>query len=61
MTAALALSPPPSLKGSIQTAATAQVQPATGEAESARKRVEARLQAQEKRLRLTLKSICTGC
>jgi Transglycosylase SLT domain len=51
----------PGLTGRTQTAALAQPEAAAAEAEVARKRMEARLQAQEKRLRMTLKSICTGC
>ena len=51
----------PGFIGRTQTAALAQPQAAAVEAEAARKRFEARLQAQERRLRMTLKSICTGC
>ena len=51
----------PGLTGRTQTAALAQPEAAGAEAEVARKRIEARLQAKEKRLRMTLKSICTGC
>jgi len=51
----------PGLTERTQTAALAQPEAAAAEAEVARKRMEARLQAQEKRLRMTLKSICTGC
>ena len=51
----------PGFIGRTQTAALAQPQAAAVVAEAARKRFEARLQAQEKRLRMTLKSICTGC
>jgi hypothetical protein len=50
----------PGFIGRTQTAALAQPQ-AAAEAEAARKRFKARLQAQERRLRMTLKSICTGC
>ena len=34
---------------------------AAAQAEAARRRIEAKLEAQEKRIRMTLKSICTGC
>ena len=60
-TPAVALPLRPGLTGRTQTAALTQPQPGAAEAEAARKRIEARLQAQEKRLRMTLKSICTGC
>jgi hypothetical protein len=51
----------PGLTGRTQTAALAQPQAAAAEAEAARKRIEARLQAQERRVRTTMKSICIGC
>ena len=60
-TPALALPLRPGLTGRTQTAALAQPQAAATEAEAARKRIEARLQAQERRLRMTLESICAGC
>ena len=60
-TPAVALPLRPGLTGRAQTAALTQPQAAAAEVETARKRIEARLQAQEKRLRMTLKSICVGC
>ena len=51
----------PGLSGRTQTAGLAQPQAAAAEVEAARRRIEARLQAKERRLRVTLKSICTGC
>src|SRR5215213_1433983 len=60
-TPALALPLRPGPTGRTQTAALAQPQTAAAEADAARKRSEARLQAQERRLRATMKSICIGC
>ena len=51
----------PGSSGRTQTAGLAQPQAAAAEVEAARRRIEARLQAKERRLRVTLKSICTGC
>jgi murein DD-endopeptidase MepM/ murein hydrolase activator NlpD len=51
----------PGLTGRTQTSALAQPLTAAAAEEAARKRNETRLQAQEKRLRMTLKSICIGC
>jgi hypothetical protein len=58
---ATAVSPRPELKRQAQTTVTAQLQAAPAVDDAARKRIEAKLQAQERRLRVTLKSICTGC
>ena len=51
----------PGLTGRTQTTALARSQAAAAVDDAARKRIEARLQAQGRRVRTTMKSICIGC